>query len=411
LRTSHGQRRADSLAAEFGIMKTTRRLQCLRTLVVASCLLNPCSFARAQPAGAGGNPSVPAADRLDRAASSDRADAAALRARANQWDEMAGKAEARAAKGANGVLGPLWKKVATQNAAEAARLRAQADDVDAQKADTSGMPSEVQKPGSSGSIMAKTTEGPLAGVDATAPAAQRKCAAGAGLDEALPAEEIAGEWFSDDGDIVEVAPAVANDEGTFVLLSKHQWKGSYAAGKLIFSRMPTVEEMSPAAPEWARAQVQGKLAWSLELDAHGKCGEPSLDGKWYPGELQFIEERTPDGEISKRQATVTGRGKPVDVRYTGGPRYFLFARSSMGRQNIKDVYLGVATEIELQFARPHDRPSLPVEVSIGDQRVKLIATKIDAKGHIFRTDAFVPDIAATGEPDLWNPSPSPARTP
>ncbi len=93
------------------------------------------------------------------------------------------------------------------------------------------------------------------------------------------------------------------------------------------------------------------------------------------------------------------------------PRYFLFARTSAGYQNIEEFYLGVATEIELQFETPYDKPDYHVEVSVGDQKIALTAKKIDPGGYIYRTDAFVPGVAGLDKSDVFDPALPPRKGP
>src|SRR5207245_2909405 len=66
-------------------------------------------------------------------------------------------------------------------------------------------------------------------------------------------------------------------------------EGEVADGKVVFTRNPAAAEMSEKAPPWARDLVaeEGKLTWKLELKAELRDKEAHLDGKWFPGELEW----------------------------------------------------------------------------------------------------------------------------
>ena len=144
-----------------------------------------------------------------------------------------------------------------------------------------------------------------------------------------------------------------------------------------------------------------------------ECGEFALKGPWFPGEIRYDQEADATGKIVKQESTLLGKGKPIDeiYRLKQTPRYFLYARTSAGRQYIEELYLGVATEIELQFEKPYGKPSYQVELSAGEQKITLTATKIDPKGYIYRTDAFVPGVASLDKNDVFDPALPPKRSP
>src|SRR5216683_2411328 len=108
-----------------------------RVLIIVLGLLGMCSLAGAQSAGSGAGANAAVANKLDQASSTDRQDAAALRARADQWKEMRQKAEDRAAKATDPVTKSVWRETAQRHAEEAARLEQQAAELEHRAADES----------------------------------------------------------------------------------------------------------------------------------------------------------------------------------------------------------------------------------------------------------------------------------
>src|SRR5260370_29578458 len=104
-------------------------------LIIVLGLLGMCAVAGAQSAGGGAGANSTVANKLDQASSTDRQDAAALRARADQWKEMQQKAEDRAAKATDPVTKSVWKETAQRHAEEAARLEQQAAELEHRAAD------------------------------------------------------------------------------------------------------------------------------------------------------------------------------------------------------------------------------------------------------------------------------------
>ncbi|MFZ5791974.1 MAG: hypothetical protein ACOY3L_14880 [Pseudomonadota bacterium] len=99
------------------------------------------------------------------------------------------------------------------------------------------------------------------------------------------------------------------------------WQGTFTPGddenppRVTFTRKPSAAEMDESIPEWARRQVEGTLTWRMELEFRD-CGPITLQGKWYPGEIKWREERDPStGAIRSRTATVIGDGEPRDVSW------------------------------------------------------------------------------------------------
>ena len=130
----------------------------------------------------------------------------------------------------------------------------------------------------------------------------------------VPIEKIAGRW-SGPRDITIIASG-----GRVTIRGQHSdWTGTYEArtGTLIATRIPTADEMDPAAPDWARAQVQGQLHWRLELRVHrvpGTYGTLRLTGKWQQGTVDYQpKEPTPDVQ---RQASSKDGAPEVEIEYT-----------------------------------------------------------------------------------------------
>ena len=73
---------------------------------------------------------VVAASSLEQQANTDRQDAAALRSRANEWDAMRQKAQARAARSTDPLSRSVWEQTAQHHAEAARRLKKQAEDLE-----------------------------------------------------------------------------------------------------------------------------------------------------------------------------------------------------------------------------------------------------------------------------------------
>ncbi len=226
--------------------------------------------------------------------------------------------------------------------------------------------------------------------------------------------QLVGKWTdAQTGKDIEIIQDDPRNTTNFTFKADHQWQGQFKDGKLTFTRKPTADEMSHDAPDWARKIVEGSLEWSIEF-AHGlSCATPTLKGTWYPGLIKIEENTgTTTGQTTSRgSASVAGKGDPIAVEYMAPPppRFFLFAHTATGRQFIEEFYVGVPTEVELQFDKPYSENTYPVELSVGDQKLSLVANKVDQKGYIYRTDAFVPRPAAPDKGSVFVP-PNPPRT-
>jgi hypothetical protein len=222
-------------------------------------------------------------------------------------------------------------------------------------------------------------------------------------EQPLPPEQLPGPWIDvDTGLSSAIEPAAANNATDFLFKGKHQWEGSLAGGKLTFKRKPVAEEMSEAAPEWARKQVAGTLEWSLELEAklRVKCGgayELVLVGQWFPGELKFVEETDASGKVTKQEASVIGKGKPIDVKWRApNAQIQLLAQTVVGPMRVSRLFYDVPTVIEAVFDQPLSDSSVLVTVTIDGKEVKLTARRDPTDYRRFLTGTVLPTAAGGG---------------
>jgi hypothetical protein len=244
--------------------------------------------------------------------------------RAADWDALAKAARDAAAKATDPVIKKSWEDGARahetrakEQREEAARLTAQADEKAPPVKQSGAAPPSAPPPPPAGPppIATGTAVAPAPGTPLGQPAASR-CGPNS-ADAPLPIEGIAGKWRSDDGkEVVEIAPKTPGDNSKFVLRGQFEWEGSYDGSKLIFIRKPKANEMGDLAPGWALTKVAGVLQWSLELEARRKCGVARIEGQWFPGTVKFLEEKDAVGGIVRQEVSITGKGKPVAVKYT-----------------------------------------------------------------------------------------------
>jgi len=111
------------------------------------------------------------------------------------------------------------------------------------------------------------------------------------------------------------------------LKGKYDWRGMYLqeSGTLVFTRIPTADQISSKVPAWARqivvdeSVVPKRLDWLMELtvrQAPETSCPPVLVGKWFPGEIAWREEYVPYTNETHRTAHVVGRGTPLTVVYS-----------------------------------------------------------------------------------------------
>lgn len=87
-------------------------------------------------------------------------------------------------------------------------------------------------------------------------------------------------------------------------------------------------------------------------------------------------------------------------------RIVLYGVCADGLQVIDELYVGVATVVEVQFDAESERKETPVEIAIGGQTLKLTARRYDDHGRIFRTEPIVPAGKTVSGP-IFNPAPPP----
>jgi hypothetical protein len=150
-------------------------------------------------------------------------------------------------------------------------------------------------------------------------------------DASIPVQELLGTWWTKGNESkVTIQPLQKGDNQHLSLVAKHDdWAGGYYDGILVFHRSPKFDEMSNKAPEWARKAVENKLRWTLELKPQSRCDEDlTLKGNWYPGELQWSEEKDASGKIVRKAWVVEtkkgtySRGQAHPVEYTKGETSF-----------------------------------------------------------------------------------------
>ncbi|HEV2547301.1 MAG TPA: hypothetical protein VGU20_08180 [Stellaceae bacterium] len=234
------------------------------------------------------------------------------------------------------------------------------------------------------------------------------CASDQWSEQPLPPEQLPGPWIDVDTGLSSVIEsAAANNTTDFLFKGKHHWEGSLASGKLTFKRKPAADEMSETAPEWARKQVAGTLEWSLELEAklRVKCGGASelvLQGQWFPGELKFVEETDASGKITKQEASVIGKGEPIEVKWRApNAQIQLLAQTVVGPIHVTRFFYDVPTIIEAVFDQPLSDSSVPVTVTIDGKEQKLTARRDATDYRRFATETVLPvetPLDALGRP-------------
>ena len=208
----------------------------------------------------------------------------------------------------------------------------------------------------------------------------------------LRVEELLGEWKGEgDGKTINIEQLYLNDPGRkneLKFSGDHDWGGGYRDGSLGFRRAPKFEEMNSTVPLWARKMVEGQLSWTLELKAEEEgCGGPVvLKGRWHPGEITWREEKNPGtGEVVKREASVTGKGEPREVRYTravtageGDEGGWISKPSIIVRSAVRPVPDSVLDSVH------RDEP-FHVEVKVSQEQAAAIGPTLDVKFRVTKT--------------------------
>jgi hypothetical protein len=291
------------------------------------------------------------AAQLEQQVAADRAQAAKLRADAAQWQEMASKAETRAANATNQTLKEVWEQSASQERAQANQFTQQAQQLE-QRADAEAAaaanqraqaqptapPQQQASPQPQPAATASRAANPspqTASAPSPAPAPMTTSAASgepsqtqasspsqSAGENPIELSEILGNWLNTaDHSIVQIEEMYPGENKTAIhLKGKHdEWGGTFTRGSgdkpshVSFMMGPKFDQMNPQAPQWARQQVAGKLQWFLELDTQG-CG-PMLSGKWYRGEIKWTDSDQL-GAAKEASAVSHVRDVPVELEKT-----------------------------------------------------------------------------------------------
>lgn len=220
-------------------------------------------------------------------------------------------------------------------------------------------------------------------------------------ERSLTGAQLIGIWTDDRGETLEIVPD-PRDTAHFTAKGKYDWDGRFQNGQLTLTRKPAPTEMGPNIPEWARPQVNGKVTWRIVVKGVQKCERARLEGKWYPQTVEFVEEYDSDDALVQQTAAVVDGGE-LDVAYEihSPSKVFLYAVTAHGLQVIDELYLGVATVVEVQFDAESERREVEVELAIGDQKIALVARRHDQRGRIFRTEPFLPEVKKLSKDEIW----------
>ena len=82
------------------------------------------------------------------------------------------------------------------------------------------------------------------------------------------------------------------------------------------------------------------------------------------------------------------------------PKLYLYAQTISRLQHIDRLYVNVPTVVEAQFEPPYDKPEYEIEISIGGEKLKLTAARMDNEGYIYRTSPFLPEGALSRKSDV-----------
>lgn len=258
--------------------------------------------------------------RLEREAERDREVARKTLERAAGYTKLAEDARSTAAGITNPVAKEVWTNTARRHDAEARRLQEQAAALDKRADQTQATARQLRE---DADRLPRPEPSPPALPPTLPPAPSPSNGTASSKEEdpasAIKIEDLVGRWRSkEDGQVISIEQPYQN-QNELAFLGVNSWEGSFDAktGRLKFSRPPDFDQMSLRAPEWARKGVTGKLKWTMELEAKGDCSEIVLKGKWYPGEIEWREEKEPQtGRILKRVAAVGAeKGAAVDVEY------------------------------------------------------------------------------------------------
>lgn len=200
--------------------------------------------------------------------------------------------------------------------------------------------------------------------DKPAPSPPRRRDPAAQLASSPPAgwavEDLIGLWTrsGEPGFTMAIVPQLPDEPAMINRIEAHSdrriWLGTFQSesregpARAVLTYTPKPEEMNPAMPDWARRVVSGKLVWRLELVPKGDVFNPTLEAKWYPGEVSW-------NESDRTSASVIGDGKPLE-----------FAFEPVDAINIESLSHSM---VAIKLPNPaHDPSTDPVEALIKGQR-------------------------------------------
>lgn len=199
-----------------------------------------------------------------------------------------------------------------------------------------------------------------------------------------PAKRFLGVWRNpDDNSEITIEAQSPGDPAhaprLLLKTKKHTYTGEYVPGsdpkpaRLVFSHLPTAPELNKEIPEAARiavaGQMHGHLEWQIQIDPTDGCGCGEIEARWYPGEITWPE-------ADPGQAKVTGKGKPVTLKYRRPPlgdpalvsKPVVFVRSADLRQSrflpFQAVSQGQPFYIEVLMPRSDTSPADSVTVTL-----------------------------------------------
>jgi hypothetical protein len=79
---------------------------------------------------------------------------------------------------------------------------------------------------------------------------------------------------------------------------------------LTFKYKPDADEMNSIMPESVRKAVAGTLEWKIEITQMPGCGDPKLEVKFFPGEINWSQKANASGGLDISDARVIGPGDP-----------------------------------------------------------------------------------------------------
>lgn len=309
--------------------------------------------------------------RQDRAFAADRLD------KARQWRQLAANAKRNAQQSRSQADRNMWNRTAREHERNAANLEAEAANLEAQATRKEARAADMRRQ-----------------LDEHNKAEERRAALrdlhtqqqanGEGSDSAasgdnierpnITVDDVLGVWRRADND----APYVIVQEDPDFDAYPHRlelhtlarvWKGNFTSfdegdsrrpqsARVVFTHKPNAEEMNSEIPLWARQAVAGQLEWKIELNEVGSCDAPSLEGKFFPGEVTWRE----GANGSENIAWLSGQGEGREFTLTQSP--------------------GLAFDI---VSRPMLRIRLPGQELIGGDSVQTLI-----KGQKFFVEAIIP---------------------